>query len=226
VVLADFLKPERRDADRALADLAIPREEAGGERLAIDLGLAGGIDEKAGHVLPPSIEAGRAVHARLRRLEIGGELADHVDQIEIPESRVGDSMNRTDRRAGGQKLYRLLAARHRFAEHTCCRLGSETAHGVLVDAGQVTQLIEAPIVQFERAVAAGGEDELIILHCRTQMMRRMIADCDVNEPGLTFEVAGSVAPIYREAVAAWITTDVVCQNGRWSISLISARKLA
>ena len=58
VVLADRLEPEGRDADRALADLAVPDEEAGGERLAVDLGPAGRVDEEAEHVLLAGIEPG------------------------------------------------------------------------------------------------------------------------------------------------------------------------
>src|SRR5690606_6864397 len=41
VVAAALLEPERRDAQRPAAHLAVPDEEAGGERLALDLGPAG-----------------------------------------------------------------------------------------------------------------------------------------------------------------------------------------
>ena len=61
VVLAHRLEPEGRDADGALPDLAVPDEEARGERLAVDLGPAGRVDEEAEEVLLPAVEPRPAV---------------------------------------------------------------------------------------------------------------------------------------------------------------------
>ena len=91
VVLADCLKPEGLDAERAFADFAVPDEEAGREDLALDLGLAGRVNEEDQHVLLAGVEPGAAGFvlaaegSPLGRLEVGGELRKHGENVGVVE---------------------------------------------------------------------------------------------------------------------------------------------
>jgi hypothetical protein len=87
MVLAHGLEPECRDADRPLADLRRPREETGGERLPVDLGPAGGIDEKVEHVLLATVTASRHRFAKHTGSRLGRDAAQGVfaDAGEIAE---------------------------------------------------------------------------------------------------------------------------------------------
>ena len=81
---------------RAAADLRVPEEEPGGERLAADLGPAGRVDEEAEHVLLPAVQAGRPVEALGRGLEVVGELLDHGQQVGVVQPRVAGRVDRAE----------------------------------------------------------------------------------------------------------------------------------
>ena len=129
----DRLEPEGRDADRALADLGVPDEEAGGERLAVDLGPAGGVDEEAEQVLLPAVEPARPRRpaASLRRLEVGRELAEHRHEVRVVEPRVVRAVDRADEVVLGEELERLVARGEGLLEHAAGRLRREPVHGLL-----------------------------------------------------------------------------------------------
>ena len=80
----------------AAADFRVPQEEPRGERLAVDLSPAGRIDEEAEHVLLSAVQAGRPVEALGRRLEIGGDLLDHVQQVGVVQPRVAGRVDRAE----------------------------------------------------------------------------------------------------------------------------------
>src|SRR5262249_36861809 len=96
VILTHGLEPECLDAERALADFGVPDKEAGGEGLAVDLGPAGGVDEKDKEVLFAGVEAGAAGHGLLRRLEVGSELLEHGQEVAVVEPGVSDAVDGAD----------------------------------------------------------------------------------------------------------------------------------
>ena len=135
VVLADCLEPKRLDTDRTPADFAVPQEEARRERLAADFGPAERVDQKTEHVLFAAVEAGPAGDGGLRRLEVERRIADHLQQVGIPEPRVGDAMHAANQVAGMQQLQWLVAGRQRLAQSETGRLGRQPIERLLVDAG-------------------------------------------------------------------------------------------
>ena len=96
VVLANCLEPEGFDADAAGAHLRVPEEEPGSERLAVDFGPAGGIDEEAEHVLLATIEPRCPVETSRRRLEVAGNFVDHVQQLGVMQPGVAGGVDRAE----------------------------------------------------------------------------------------------------------------------------------
>ena len=106
MVLADRLKPERLDAKGAFADLAVPDEESGSERLAIDFGPARRINQEHEHVLFASVEPGAAgivfdaERRFLGRLKIGSEFREPSNLLATSQP-FQSAMNET---AGGRRI--------------------------------------------------------------------------------------------------------------------------
>ena len=159
MVLANRLKPERLDADRAAADLRVPDEEPRSEGLAADVGPAGRVDEEAEHVLLPAVQAGRPVEALGRGLKFDGELLHHGQQVGVVEPRVAGGVDRAELLALGEQLQGLVAPRQGFAEDPCRRIGRKPIDGLLGHARQAAKLAETPIVHLERLVLAGRQNQ-------------------------------------------------------------------
>src|SRR5262249_41923049 len=123
MILANLLEPERRDADRRLADLRVPDEEAGRKCLAVNLRPACRIDEEAEEILLPGVEAGGAVESLRRRLEVHRELAEHRDEIDAPEARVGDAVDGANRILRREDLEGLAATRQRLSQGSAGGVG-------------------------------------------------------------------------------------------------------
>src|SRR3954452_11001368 len=96
VIRAHRLEPEGRDANRALADFGVPDEEAGGERLPVNLRPTGWVDEEREEILLPAVESGPAGASLLRWLKIHRELAEHGHEVRVVEPGVAVAVNRTD----------------------------------------------------------------------------------------------------------------------------------
>src|SRR5262249_17075445 len=113
VVGTDGLEPKDLDADRPLADLAVPEGEARGKRLAADLGPPGGVDEEAEHVLLPAVEPGASAGSLLRRLEVRGEFAKHGYEVGVVEPGVAHPVDGAYEPVLGEKLegFRALGKR-------------------------------------------------------------------------------------------------------------------
>src|SRR5262249_33490664 len=117
VVLAHGLKPEGRDADRALPHLRVPDEEPGGEGLATDLAPAGRVHEEAEHVLLAGVEPCPAVYANRRRLEIDRELLEHRDHLGVVEPGVARAVEASKPPLFGEELNWLCGSRNRLAKN-------------------------------------------------------------------------------------------------------------
>lgn len=142
VVLADTLEPECLNADRPLANFAIPDEEAWCELLVANLGPAGRVNQEAEQILLSAVESGGSTHAGGRRLELGGRVGDHFQQVRIPQPAVGHAMQGADDRPIRQQLQRLVATWQRLAEGLSGRLGRKPVHRVAADATERTELGE------------------------------------------------------------------------------------
>ena len=146
------------------ADLRIPEEEPGGERLAADVRPAGRVDEEAEHVLLPAVEARAAVEALRRRLEAIGTVEHDVQQFGVVQPSVAGAVDRPGLVADGEDLQGLVAPRQRLGEHAGGRVRREPVDGLLGDAGQPAKLAEAPVVHREDLVLAASEQQTVRSH--------------------------------------------------------------
>src|SRR5262245_39455143 len=92
VVLANCLEPKSLDAERAASHFRIPDEHARRKGLAFDLRPAERVDQEAEHVLLATIQPGLAAYSGLRRLEVGGKVEKHGEQLVVPQPRVADAV--------------------------------------------------------------------------------------------------------------------------------------
>ena len=96
-----------------LPDLGVPDVEARGERLAVDLGPAGRVDEEAEQVLLPAVEPGPP--PRRRYASCGGRKSiansrSMVSEVRVVEPRVGMPVDGADQVVLGEELERLVPA--------------------------------------------------------------------------------------------------------------------
>src|SRR5205823_12224903 len=96
--------PEGRDPEGASSDLGVPDENTGRERLAPDLRPALRVDEEGEHVLLATVESRAAVEGLGRWPEVDRELADHRQEVDVPEPGVVRPVDRADAASLGQDL--------------------------------------------------------------------------------------------------------------------------
>lgn len=94
MICAHRLEPERLNADRPSADLAVPEEESRRERLAVDLRPAQRVNEKHEHVLLAAVQARAVVElGLLRRLEIRRKFPNDIQEVEVVQACVACTMD-------------------------------------------------------------------------------------------------------------------------------------
>lgn len=173
VVLADRLKPEGLDTDRAATDFRVPEEETRREGLAVDVRPAQGINEKAEHVLLPAIESRAATRRRLRRLKVHREFLDKSEEIRVVQAGVACAVDRADVLALGEHLKRLRAARHGLPEHLARRRRTQLVEGILADLGESAKLAKAPVVEPEGFRLPKSQRQVLPVYVGDHEGRRM-----------------------------------------------------